>query len=197
VFALGISFLGMVSSGVSLYQQLILEERGLPESVFHVVLIVGLFSGMAANIAGGLASRFLSMSALLSIGLAILAASLLALPFLRTPVQAYGQAVVSGVGGGLITVLFFSVWAHAFGPAQVARIQGVAQMLTVLASAVGPLIVAWGRELSGGYLPILSALAAVGAALAAAALFVSVPCAARGDWSDNFMFPNLTEKSAS
>ncbi len=40
-------------------------------------------------------------------------------------------------------VLFFSVWPRAFGRRDLGRIQGAAQALTVLASAVGPLLLAW------------------------------------------------------
>ena len=47
----------------------------------------------------------------------------------------------------MITVIFFAVWRRAFGAAHLGRIQGAAQMLTVLASAIGPLIFAKCREL--------------------------------------------------
>jgi predicted MFS family arabinose efflux permease len=183
IFALSISLFGLTTAGVSLFQQLILAERGLPESVFHVVLIIGLFAGLAANLVGGWLLRRHSMATLLAIAMFLLAGSLAALPFLRTALQAYVQGIVAGIAGGLLTVLFFAVWAPAFGPRHLGRIQSSAQMMTVLASAVGPLLVAWGREQFGSYLPILSMLAIVSAAFGFAALRVSIPSAGRGDWA--------------
>lgn len=182
LFALGVSLFGLVSSGVSLFQQMIFAERGLPEVVYHRALIVGLLCGLVANLAGGWLSRRHSMSHLLALALAVLAGSLAALPLLRTAWQAYLQAAVGGMAGGMITVLFFAVWVHAYGPRHLGRIQGVAQMMTVLASAVGPLVVASGQDYFGSFFPVLGGLAAVAAGLAIAALTVAVPHAARGDW---------------
>jgi hypothetical protein len=55
------------------------------------------------------------------------------------------------------------------------RIQGVAQALTVGASAIGPLLLAWCVEWTGSYTYMFQALAGVIAAAALAALVVSLP----------------------
>jgi hypothetical protein len=55
------------------------------------------------------------------------------------------------------------------------RIQGAAQALTVVASAIGPLLLAWCVEWTGSYTLMFQALAAVIAAAALAALVVSLP----------------------
>jgi MFS family permease len=72
-------------------------------------------------------------------------------------------------------VLFFSVWVRAFGRRHLGRIQGAAQALTVLASAVGPLLLAWCVASTGSYTAMFRILAAVIATLGAAALAVAVP----------------------
>ena len=56
-----------------------------------------------------------------------------------------------GLGGGLVMVLFFSVWPRVYGRAHLGRIQGAAQAMTVLASAIGPLLLAWCVEWTGSY----------------------------------------------
>ena len=63
-----------------------------------------------------------------------------ALPHITTVTQAIGQAVAMGIGGGFVMVVFFSFWTRAYGRPHLGRIQGAAQALTVLASAVGPLV---------------------------------------------------------
>ena len=93
------------------------------------------------------------------------------------------KAAVACAAGGLLTVLFFAVWGEVFGPRHVGRIQGAAQMLTVLASAAGPLCVAWARDEFGSYLHVFVFLSAVSALFGFAALRVSLPLAIRGDWA--------------
>lgn len=183
VFAIAISLFGMVSSGVTLFQELIFEERGLSREVYITCLMIGLFTGMIANLAvGGLARRF-PMQWLLAGAVALFALATAAIPFLHTPSQAYGVAVVNGFAGGSITVLFFSVWGHAFGPANLGRIQAIAQMMTVLASALGPFVVARSNTLTGSYNFILATFALSAGVLSVAAMFTPVPQAYRGAWS--------------
>jgi MFS family permease len=84
-------------------------------------------------------------------------------------------AALMGLSGGMITVMFFAIWRHAFGARHLGRIQGAAQMLTVLASAIGPLLFAKCAELTGSYMPALWALAPVVSLLGLAALQVVLP----------------------
>jgi hypothetical protein len=84
-----------------------------------------------------------------------------------------------GVAGGALTVVFFTVWRQAFGPAHLGQVQGAAQLLTVLASAAGPLVLAAGHRASGSYAPVVQNLAAVASGFALAACLVPLPNAAR------------------
>ena len=81
------------------------------------------------------------------------------LPMLTTLSQLWIFAALVGLSGGMITVMFFAVWRQAFGPLHLGRIQGAAQMLTVFASAIGPLIFAQSASWTGSYFPALWTLA--------------------------------------
>jgi hypothetical protein len=83
------------------------------------------------------------------------ALSIGALPMLTTQAQLWCFAALFGLAGGMITVMFFAVWRRAFGARHLGRIQGAAQMLTVLASAIGPLIFARSAAWTGSYFPAL------------------------------------------
>jgi MFS family permease len=85
-----------------------------------------------------------------------------------------------GLGGGLVMVLFFSVWPRVYGRRQLGRIQGVAQAMTVLASAVGPLLLAETVELTGSYAGMFYILAGAVASFAVAALIVRLPAPGSG-----------------
>jgi MFS family permease len=183
VFALSIAVFGMATAGISLWQQLILEERGLGPEVFRNTLVIGLLVGLVTNlIAGGLA-YVVRLQCLLAAAMGLLAGAYVMLPLARTAGHAYGFAVVQGIAGGTLTVLFFMIWRKAFGAKHLGLIQGTAQMLTVFASALGPLLVAESNASAGTYNRILFIFAAVAAAFSVVSLFTPVPRAATGDWN--------------
>ena len=175
IFALASSFFGLVYSGIALFNQSILEERGFDAATYHTVLIVSTMVGLAANFGGGWLASKVSMQKLMGAGMAVLAASLLMLPFVKSFAHVAAYAATMGAAGGVVTVVFFSVWGQAFGRAHLGRIQGCAQMMTVLASATGPVLLARTLDRTGSYSSIFFLLAAIVAALGVASWFVKLP----------------------
>jgi len=175
VFGLGSSLYGLVAAGVSLFNQSILHERGFDRSVFLTITTVTPLIGLASNLATGwLATRW-SLGKLLGTALLILTGALLAFPLVQTLFEVYLYAAALGISGGMITVLFFAVWRQAYGPVHLGKIQGAAQLLTVVASAFGPLLLAQGKSQSGSYTPMFQQLAVISAVLALLALWVPLP----------------------
>jgi rhodanese-related sulfurtransferase len=111
--------------------------------------------------------------------MAVLAVGLAALAHVSTQAQVMVQAVAMGIAGGFITVVFFSFWGQAYGRRHLGRIQGVAQAMTVVASAVGPLFLAVWAERTGSYAAAFYLLAAIVAVLGLAAWMVSIPAGAQ------------------
>jgi MFS family permease len=179
VFALAASMYGLVASGIGLLNESILVERGFTADVYYRGLAVTAISGLAGNfIAGALAGR-VSLRTILMAALLVLGAGLIGLAHVSTEAQVMAQAVMMGIGGGFVMVVFFSFWGRAYGRLDLGRIQGVAQVMTVLASAVGPLFLAAWAERTGSYAAAFYLLAAVVAVLAVAAALVPVPQGAR------------------
>ncbi|HEY7819196.1 MAG TPA: MFS transporter, partial [Vicinamibacteria bacterium] len=175
VFALSSSLFGLVYSGIALFNQSILEERGFDASTYHQVLVISTLLGLAANFGGGLLASRVPIQRVMGIGMAVLAAALLALPSVESYAHVVLYAVAMGVAGGVVTVVFFSVWGQAFGRRHLGRIQGCAQMMTVFASAVGPLLLAMTLESTGSYGSIFYILAAVVLLLGMGCWYVSLP----------------------
>lgn len=175
IFAIGTAFYGLVASGIGLFNESILAERGFGPGIYYQTLVVTAMTGLAGNFAGGWLSTRVDLTRLLSAALFVLAAGLVALPHVSTVVQVMAWAGVMGIGGGLVMVLFFSVWPRIFGRRHLGRIQGAAQALTVLASALGPLLLAWCIEVTGSYAAMFRVLSFAIAATAVAALVVSLP----------------------
>ena len=116
---------------------------------------------------GGWLATKMPLTNLLAISMLVLALGLAALPHVTAIWQVMLWATAMGLGGGLVMVLFFSVWPRVYGRAHLGRIQGAAQAMTVFASAVGPLLLAWCVELTGSYAAMFYILAAVIGTLAA------------------------------
>jgi hypothetical protein len=174
-FSLAISFFGLVSSGIALFNESILAERGFGKEVFLNVTLLGVPVGLASNLAGGwLATRW-PLPRLLAVGVGGLALALVAFPHVETTAQVYLYAAALAAAGGIITVCFFTVWRRGFGPAFLGQIQGAAQMLTVLFSALGPQLFGSAQARLGSYLPLFPWLAAVALALAVAAWLAALP----------------------
>jgi MFS family permease len=193
VFAGSISFFGMVSSGISLFQQYVLAERfaeqvqadpKFVQNVYGNVLLIGFLVGMVTNLLCGGLAKVVRLQWLLGIALSLYALALGILPLMHSEGGVYLYAVIQGIGGGMMTVLFFAVWGHAFGTAQLGRIQGAAQMMTVIASACGPPVVELANLAGGSYEQILFVFAGIAATFAIVAPFIPVPNARAGDWAE-------------
>jgi len=175
VFALASSVYGLVASGIGLLNESILAERGFAPDIYYNALAVTAITGLAGNFAAGALAPRVSLRAILIVAMVVLTAGLAALARVSTPAQVMVQAVAMGIAGGFVTVVFFSFWGHAYGQLHLGRIQGAAQALTVLASAVGPLFLAVWVERTGLYAAAFYVLAVITAALGVAACVVSIP----------------------
>jgi MFS family permease len=179
VFAIGSSMYGLVASGIGLFNEAILAERGFPREVYHTALAVTAITGLGGNIVAGAWSERGSLRGVLVAAMLVLGLALAALPHVSTTPHVMLQAVAMGVAGGFVMVVFFSFWGRTYGDAHLGRIQGAAQMLTVLFSALGPLLLAWCVTSTGSYALAFYLLAGTVAALGATAARVRIPGAAR------------------
>lgn len=161
VFAGATALFGLVSSGVGLFNEAILAERGFSAETFHTFLAVTTLFALVGQMLCGWLTLRQPMPRLLAVAMFLYAGGLATLPLLRNLGQLWVFAAVFGVAAGFITVIFFAVWGQAFGPLQLGRIQGAAQMLTVFASAIGPSLFARSHAAAGSYAPLLYGLAAV------------------------------------
>ncbi len=178
VFGIASALYGLVASGIGLFNESILAERGFSPEVYYRALAVTAITGLVGNfVAGAWADRG-SLRRVLIAALLLLSGALVALPHVTTPAHVMAQAVAIGLAGGFVMVVFFSFWAKAYGRTDLGRIQGVAQALTVFASAIGPLLFAWCVQATGSYAAAFYALAATVILVALAALVVPVPAPA-------------------
>ena len=178
-FSIGAALYGLVASGIGLFNESILAERGFNAEVYYQTLVVTALTALAGNFGGGWLAMRMQLSTLLAVSLLVLALGVAALPHVSSIVHVMIWATAMGLGGGLVMVLFFSVWPRVYGRKHLGQIQGAAQAMTVVASALGPLLLAWGVELTGSYSGMFNILAAVIAVTAFAALATPPPLSVR------------------
>jgi MFS family permease len=178
IFAIASSMYGLVASGIGLFNEAILAERGFTPDVYHTALAVTAITGLGGNFVAGAWAERGSLRAVLVLAMLILGFALAALPHVSTTMHVMLQAVAMGVAGGFVMVVFFSFWGRTYGDTHLGRIQGAAQVMTVIFSAMGPLLLAWCVESTGSYALAFYLLAGSVVALGAAATGVRVPGAA-------------------
>jgi MFS family permease len=163
LFAGSAAAFNLMSSGLGLFNEAVLAERGFDQRTFHVFLAVTTLLSLIGQFLCGSLTRRYSYQTLTFFALLLYAIGLALLGVVSHAWQLWCVAALIGIAGGMIIVVFFSVWSDFFGQRQLGRIQGAAQMLTVLSSGLGPLMFAKSVEITGSYRPLLFALG--GAAL--------------------------------
>jgi sugar phosphate permease len=151
VFGLASAIYGLIASGIALFNESILAERGFDASTYYRSLVIVALTALLGNFLGGWLTSKWSMNRLLALAMGLLAGSLVALPHVTTQLHVVAYALVMGLAGGFVIVIFFTFWSHAFGRAHLGKIQGAAQALTVVASAIGPLLLAECVTRTGSY----------------------------------------------
>lgn len=177
VFTLAAALFNLTFSALTLVNTLLLKEHGMEgKETTTLVLAVLMVSGLPANLVAGYLARKLALGKMLAVGLVVLGASLTVFPFVGSVGGAAVYAVLLGVSGGVITVVYFSVYGHTYGRTNLGGIQAVVQVLSVFASAIGPVILATVRDGADGVTaPFFFAFAAGCVPLAVLAWVVRPP----------------------
>jgi cyanate permease len=175
LFGLSISIIALIGSGISLFNESVLKQQGFSNEMYYKLGEVGPVIGLATQLPVGLLGRYLRLNWLQGLGLILLGAGLMWLPFIHTEREVWVYAFLMGISGGITTVLFFTIWSQAYGRKHLGQIQSVAQMLTVLFSALGPKVFAECHARTGSYSLIFQILSGIVLALAAVSPFIRVP----------------------
>jgi MFS family permease len=176
VYTAAATVFNLTFSALTLDNERLLKEHGLDGADANkLVLGVLMVSGLPANLVAGFLARRGSLGKLLGAGVAILAGSLAYFPTVSTLGGAAVYAVLLGVSGGVITVVYFAVYGHTYGRTHLGSIQAAVQVLSVFASAIGPVLLALCRDRFGTTERFFHAFAAITLALAVVAWVVRPP----------------------
>jgi MFS family permease len=164
-FTLGAALFNLVWSAITLFQESLLAERNFNHDTFVMVMGMLVAAGLPANLlAGWLIPRW-GLGRLLLIGMILLAGSLIAFPHLTTEGEAMAYGIALGISGGIVTVIFFALCGHAFGRTHLGAIQATMQVITVVASALGPVLLTHCKVWFGSHRPFFYGCAPVAVVL--------------------------------
>ena len=150
-FTLSVALYYLVMSGMTLFSESILKDLGFERSVYITAMISMMAAGLAGNFLIGWLSAYGRTNRLLAGSLLALAIVLLGLPSLSSIVHVILLFALYGICGGAFAVLFFVGYGQSFGPKHLGRIQGIAQTIGVVASALGPKLLAETHLATGSY----------------------------------------------
>lgn len=166
IFTISVALYYLVMSGLTLFCESILTDLGFARSVYMTAMVSMMGAGLAGNfLIGWLSSRW-KVNRLLAVSLLILAVVLLGIPWLQSVFQVVVLFALYGVCGGAFAVLFFVGYGQAFGPKDLGKIQGIAQSVGVIASALGPKLLAVTQLATGSYWQAFRYLGFIAIALA-------------------------------
>jgi hypothetical protein len=175
LIAISTSIYGLISSGMSLFNESLLVQQGFEKGAYYELSKMTTVVGLLANLTTGCVTTRVRMTVVTGGAMAILASALLCLPLVKTKEALFCYAFAMGCAGGMVTVLFFAAFARLFGRAHLGSIQGLAQMMTVLFSAMGPVVLAEVHARTKSYLPATQSLGIICVILAVLVTIVPVP----------------------
>jgi MFS family permease len=181
IVALATSTFNLVWSSITLFNEAILKELGFGQSsaVEMMAYLTGM--GLISNlIAGKLVTRK-HIGHLLGGGMLAMGLALVLFPQIDSMLQLRIYGAAMGLVGGIITVVHFAAWGQLFGRQAIGSIQGVAQVTTVIASAIGPVCVANYADFKSTHLPTFYGMAALAITMAVASFLLQVPERLRAD----------------
>ncbi|MBM3966679.1 MAG: MFS transporter, partial [Planctomycetes bacterium] len=174
-FSLTISLWGMIYAGVSLFNEDIFRERGFDRGLYFRVLSEVTIVAIASKFFFGWMVNYVSLNRLLALCLFVTALSLAGLTRATEEWHAYAYGIGLGIASGAVALLFFAAWGKMYGMRELGQIQGAAQMLTVFASAAGPLVFSLAKRESNSYSTVFLSLAVAILFMAIASILTPLP----------------------
>lgn len=150
----------------------IMFESGVERSAASLMFVAYGVLVAAATLTTGFLIDRIPPRFLLSGALGLMATAMLWAPSVATTATVVAYGVVLGGMQGMGQAIQSTVYGHYFGRVHFGAIKGLATTIMVAGTAAGPLVVAWGFEMSGSYQPVLWGAALLPLALALVAPFL-------------------------
>lgn len=151
----------LVDTALIFHQVDLFEQRGLSAAVAAGAFVPFAMASASSNVvAGFLVDRF-GPRLVFVFAAALLVTPPLLVQIIGTPIGALGYAVIIGAGSGMTMMVSRTVWAHYYGRFGLGRVQGMAMVVTIFSSALGPMVLSILKDAFDGYAVGLAVMAAL------------------------------------
>lgn len=177
----GIGVLSLVSTALIFHQVDILAERGLSSAQAAATFLPQTLAGLAATLLIGVALDRVSPRPVMVGSMVTLVVALVAGGYIGPGWGAVLYGAALGVAGNSFRTVEAAALPRYFGTDNLGEIRGIVHSVAVAASAVGPLVLAVGREWVESYRPLLLGATVLPIVLILGILLVPEPAPARRD----------------
>ena len=175
MFSLSFSWHALFFTAYTFHVVDIGKGLGLLREEMFILFFYASFISVAVNLGAGWISAHIRLKYLLAVQNSTLLLMALAL-LLADPVVSKGIIIVAlGVGGGLWSNLFGTVYPRFFGRTHLGAVSGFAMSLTVVCSALGPYFFSVTELFLGSYMPAFWISIVVALLMTILALFADNP----------------------
>jgi len=165
----------MLATALNFHQISILGDQGLTVTEAAAMFLPQVIGALAAGLVMGVLADRVHARYLLTAAMALLVLSLVLAASLRPGPMILVYAIVLGAAAGAGRPLVATLLPRWYGLAHIGSIQGVAALVTVAASATGPVALSLASDTIGGYGPGALLLMAIPIVIGVAAMFISEP----------------------
>ncbi len=155
VLCAGIGVLSLVSTALTFHQVAILAERGLSSAQAAATFLPQTLAGLSSTLLIGMALDRISPRPVMIGSMVMLVVALVAGGHVGPGWGAVLYGVALGVAGNSFRTVEAAALPRYFGTDNLGEIRGIVHSVAVAASAVGPLMLAVGREWVESYRPVL------------------------------------------
>ncbi|MFO8148971.1 MAG: MFS transporter [Trueperaceae bacterium] len=172
LFAGGLFLTSCFGTALTFHHYAILAQGGIDRTLAAAAFVPVGVMGAVGNLGTGLLITRVPPRFLLAAQLLILGAGLVLAGRLSGDAVVWVYGGMIGLRNGMHTSLEGNVFAHYFGRRHIGAIRGQVATAMVVGSSIGPLVFAFGHDLTGTYAPVMLLAAAPAFALSAVAPFL-------------------------
>jgi MFS family permease len=175
VLAAGIGVLALVGTALTFHQVDVLGERGLTSAEAAATFLPQTVAGLVCTLLIGMLLDRVSPRPVMVGSMLVLVVALVAGGYIGPGWGAVLYGVALGAAGNSFRTVEAAALPRYFGTASIGEVRGIVHAVAVAASAVGPVLLAFGHDWAGSYRPLLLAMTVLPLGLVAGVLLVREP----------------------
>lgn len=175
VIASGLATAGLLSTALAFHQISVLTEQGLTTTEAAANFLPQTLTGILATLATGALADRIAPKFGVTFSMLTMAGALWLLPVVAPGWTAIAYGLVLGAAGGSLRGIEAAAYVRYYGASNIGVIRGVATSVNLASTAVGPLLLSLGHDLTGNYTGPVLVLSVIPVTVAIVSVFAPAP----------------------